>query len=77
MEWEPIETAPKDEIILITDGHCVGSGWWAEGRRHPWVFVDETVREDDLNCEEDEMVELNGYGVKHVTHWARLPEPPK
>jgi hypothetical protein len=78
MEWEPIETAPKDQIILITDGTTVGSGWWAEDRQHPWTFVDYTVREDDLKLEDgDDYVELNGYGAKHITHWASLPEPPK
>lgn len=63
MEWQPIDTAPKDgEVLLLMATHhqmlypkpemIVGyydKGWWSNG----------------------------GHTLSHVTHWMPLPEAPK
>lgn len=70
MEWQPIETAPKDgtELILFDEMVCIGS--W----RNDWNFQDEPKQWfdntfDDYSC---------GYGSTPLkpTHWMPLPEPP-
>ena len=76
MKWNPIETAPNDELILLSDGKEVFPGWWVAGRNYPWSVVDITVVDDDLRGQEDMVVELNGYRPGSFTHWMPLPEPP-
>jgi hypothetical protein len=60
--WQPIETAPKDEIVLIVficscsqevalGSHAFGDNWEVRDRDY-----------DDTVC---------------PTHWMPLPEPPK
>ena len=62
MEWQQIETAPRDgsNLILWCDGVTVGS-WSANV--HPW---------NDGNWWIDGM-QVTG----NPTHWMPLPEPPK
>ena len=64
-EWQPIETAPKDRSILVTepDGLRIDQviwGGWALDNTHNW-------------CDAD--------GARHpnaaITHWMPLPTPPK
>lgn len=31
MNWQPIETAPKDRCIILSDGHDTYSGFWHDG----------------------------------------------
>ena len=73
MEWQPIETAPKDGTeILLTDGAFTHCGRWYDKNnpKYPWKFLDFTYRwKDELNGWQD-----NKYGP---THWMPLPEPPK
>lgn len=60
-EWQPIETAPKDETLVLavnskgTQRVC----WWAHGG---WVFYQKYAGPHS---------ELLG-----VTHWMPLPAPP-
>lgn len=71
MEWQPIETAPKDgTIILAADGRQVVAAYWnmapkAFGADHayPWTFLDETNGTNGL---------MDGF----LTHWMPLPASP-
>ena len=72
MDWQPIETAPKNEVVMID--------LWAGGERHTdcgwgkptygkekcWVSIGSGY---DCNGPVDEK-------VYNVTHWMPLPEPP-
>lgn len=62
MEWQPIETAPKDGSVVLgwcvyqygSDGKAMFISWWDDAR---WV--------------DDYITEVN------PIHWIPLPEPPK
>jgi hypothetical protein len=73
LAWQPIETAPKDTEILLTDMAFVHVGRFdAEAdAEYPWRFLDWTSRKSEIG--------LNGW--KHdiergPTHWMPLPAPP-
>ena len=59
--WQPIETAPKNDVIIVTDGGYYIMAFWQSGE---WIagFVSDTV---------SLTIKL------HPTHWMPLPEPPK
>ena len=61
MEWQPIETAPKDgSIVLIyRDGYVIDQAccWYSKEFEY-WTPV-------------------GGYIFMGATHWMPLPEPPK
>jgi hypothetical protein len=66
-EWQPIETAPRDETPVLTrrggDLMAVAiylpkAGDWPEAWQGGWLCTD-------------------GIGLLNVTHWMPLPEPPK
>lgn len=63
MEWQPIETAPKEQgNLLCWDGAVMAiCEWWIEGAE--WSVVHDA-----------EGYHWNGYTP---THWQPLPEPPK
>jgi hypothetical protein len=61
MDWQPIETAPKDGThILFWDGDGMSVCYWV-GRR--WDLVQTGAYAEDADC--------------WPTHWMPLPEPPK
>jgi len=72
MEWQPIETAPKDgREVLIFLGfpfNCIKKARWYK----PWknwqagTYPIDPVRD-----------EMFGIGGGLPTHWMPLPEPPK
>lgn len=62
-EWQPIETAPKDHRILMTDGELVGSGCWEGWPVEGFIF--HTSNDDERWFGGD------------ATHWMPLPEPPQ
>ena len=70
MEWQKIETAPKDGtyILLLGDSgytttpHRVMVGCYAEGYRDDWI-----------NHANDRVTD----GGSPPTHWAPLPQAPK
>lgn len=66
MEWQPIETAPKDgtEIIVYTATKRITTAWFCEETKL-WPH-DEVYSEDGEPC-----------NVGWPTHWMPLPEPPK
>lgn len=83
MEWQSIETAPKDgtEIILaIPTGakqfnqqrYWVHLGWYApDESRFKWQFY------DGVDDELDDRAMINGIQEDAPTHWMPLPEPPQ
>ncbi len=66
MNWQPIETAPKDTAILLYY-HAYAIGHWNSAAQRWWTYTDghRTVEERVLNS------------FKPPTHWMPLPEPPK
>ncbi len=63
MDWQPIETAPKDAdlLLLYQDGEGVRAGYWhAAGKC--WV------------CEETQGLTA---GRMKPTHWMELPPAPR
>lgn len=66
MEWQPIETAPKDgtEVILyVPDFDKVTTGWYSQKTRL-WPHCEEFT-EDGEPC-----------NVGLPSHWMPLPPPP-
>lgn len=75
MNWQPIETAPKDgtEIILY-NGNDISIGYFAScgydnDDRYQWIVFDADIFPGMLNGWPN-----NEHGP---THWMPLPEPPK
>lgn len=67
MEWQPIETAPKDgtPILVCRVGYqaqqVAAVYWdWTFSRRYPWQFL--TI--------------ADGHAKGWPTHWMPLPPPP-
>ena len=62
MEWQPIQTAPNDEIVLLT-GEMDGPGDW----RIKCGYRDDTTRSG-----------WKIWGASwEPSHWMPLPQPPK
>ena len=68
MEWQPIETAPKDGtscLVVAGDGNvgeaswCGPDGWW-------WINTHLEHWADSIDFRHGE-----------PTHWMPLPDPPK
>lgn len=82
MEWQPIETAPKDGTVILfwstRDGVCIGR--WCEQKYKRWEAVDETTQRlagvDDYSDWSANNGESVGMWSKGATHWMPLPEPP-
>ena len=67
VQWQPIETAPKDEKVILL-GLPVCENLWAEDRR---------VYEGRWNDHENTWTSVNGFILFSVaTRWMPLPEPP-
>lgn len=72
MEWQPIETAPKDgRMVLLAESGYVECGFWHDGSEcyghrggAGWF------------SEEDRHNLLTARNV-HPTHWMPLPAPPQ
>ncbi len=74
-EWQPIETAPKHDTVLLCTKHGeIIIGWWETGREFPGS-------EHFNDWSSGSFGEGSGYdcGFKRVydpTHWMPLPVPP-
>jgi hypothetical protein len=68
VRWKPIETAPKDEVVMLykpdepRSGGYVVSGYWGE-----WPALSTTTE-----C----WIACSGGPLRAPTHWMPLPEPP-
>lgn len=63
-EWQPIETAPKDEntyVLACRAGSKIPAvlGWDGDGEEGHWYWFNGVFREDVI-----------------PTHWMPLPDPP-
>lgn len=76
MEWQPIETAPMDEMVLVCiDGEVTVASKVPQNQVYDFEFLNmkfeipkEGIWVDPLDC--NEVLPL-------PTHWMPLPEPPK
>lgn len=68
-DWQPIETAPKDDYFLATDGTLLGVGTlqWGPELADAFHSYDGKTPVSDY----DGPVEFK------PTHWMPLPDPPK
>lgn len=83
MEWQPIETAPKDEYILLHEDGATRCGMWESGK---WTPAEIPVLVDPVGNRmvPREVAELKpGYSLElswflyEPTHWMPLPDSPK
>lgn len=66
MEWQPIETAPKDGThILLYSDQDVLEGYWCDGRKR---FIETGYCFVGCGCCADSLTP--------PTHWMPLPPPP-
>lgn len=65
--WQPIETAPTDEPVLLWDGRKVVVARRARHQGH-WYVADTYGRLSIL---------VPGLGNHPVSHWMPLPEGPR
>jgi hypothetical protein len=76
MNWQPIETAPKDgEEVILRHGSRVGSACWVEwpATYEPdGCLIDEGGESWSIGHDGDSWDD-----EKAPTHWMPLPEPPK
>jgi hypothetical protein len=80
MNWEPIETAPKDgtKILLVQD-ETVGVGRWEDTSCEVRELVEDTGKRQVYEW----VLKVSGYweaendGLYSPTHWMPLPTPPK
>lgn len=69
--WQSMEYAPKDQGVLLTDGHTVGEGFWHDGSEcyghrggEGWFW-------------ESDRANLLIASNAEPTGWMPLPSPPK
>lgn len=70
MDWQDISTAPKDEKIILTDGHLVDAGIWNEETAE---YFKNEIPWDHPCYVYGEPASLGFY----PTYWAPMPSPPK
>ena len=71
--WQPIETAPKDEwILLCIRGFIPAVGRW-QADRGVFDWVDADTMPDNRSWE----AYLDSNPEWPVTHWMPLPDPPQ
>jgi len=64
-QWRPISTAPKDERVLVWNGHERFVAHWARHEQRgdeAWIVAEWGNEGDQILC--------------HPTHWQPLPQPP-
>lgn len=79
-QWLPIESAPRDKTVLLTNGDFVATGRWHDGgNRHPFEKWDGTSMGAHLPwcnywASADGVVP---FSKNQPTHWMPLPAPPQ
>ena len=78
MEWQPIDTAPKDGRYIIVGRFRNGDEFcWAKHSR--WMTADEAADIEECDPEDCEAGWTNGNDEEDLcypTHWMPLPPPP-
>lgn len=70
-EWQPIETAPENKVVIVTDGTITAPAITRDGQR--WDFWEGEVHEDEIGTPLGLLnYWVQGYGP---THWAPLASP--
>ena len=77
MDWQPIETAPKETTIIVYGYNMYGQ-LLAGG---PYRFYRRTVGQITHDGKCDDLLDpgcdcIRGGTIEHPTHWMPLPEPP-
>ncbi len=75
MDWQPIETAPRDGTWFLLTGGQIRYGW--DGDTQPSVVCGQ--RTSEFGDESWQFAWYDGgyYGeYEHPTHWMPLPPPP-
>jgi hypothetical protein len=67
MEWQPIETAPKDGTTVIVCRRAGKSRWRMWHPDEVWSDTWGRIRDDEYNWQ---------FAMEDPTHWIPLPEPP-
>jgi hypothetical protein len=68
--WQPIETAPRDRHVLVTDGSSVEKAKWG----YLWLATQTVDGKTEY---------IHGFHASHsvspilATHWVPLPKPPE
>lgn len=62
IEWQQIDTAPKNDVIMLCDGGSLWQGFWQEG--FGWITGFDNGR-------------MHVRVILEPTHWAPLPAPPQ
>lgn len=66
MDWQPIETAPNKQKVLLFPGLVTGIRW---DDKNIWtVFATE--------CDPPSPPFMRGWTIDNQTHWMPLPPPP-
>jgi len=76
MNWQPIETAPKDGtaiLLFFPSQDVVIRGCWAWQGEGDW----ESGIQDFQDWGTDDDLVINDDPYNGPTHWMPLPEPPK
>ena len=82
MEWQPIETAPKDAFVLLYEDGAMRCGMWEGGKWAPAeipILIDKVGNQlvgREVEEYRGERLGLAGF-LYEPTHWMPLPEPPK
>lgn len=74
MEWQPIDSAPKDGTNIIGHGPIRESYYFRDKRF--WGKRDTEPRTRQIYMAAG-LWQTNGSGHMLATHWMPLPEPPK
>lgn len=80
--WQPIETAPKDKLILLAGDGVVMPGEWQEGSQDGPDYMG--CDDGFVDCRYDHFTPSRSFGAekyrdagRQPTHWMPLPPPPK
>ena len=81
MDWQPIETAPKDKPIQVIGGHYVTEGQGRRGCPKDPLVLPLTVKFSNSSgyegCEWEHAIRhYYSIGVRKPTHWMPVPAPP-